>query len=76
MAVTSQACMRKCLKIETGGLEKVAKFKYLATTLMNKNRIREEIIQFRVFCLPVSSIKLKIKICSIIILPAVLCGCG
>jgi len=52
------------IKIDNSSFERVEKFKYLGTNLMNKNSIQEEIksrlksgmlivIRYRMFCLPV-----------------------
>ena len=74
------------MKIDNSSIERVEEFKYLGTTLTNKNYIQEEIksrlklgnaCYYSVQNLLSSSLlskKLKIKICRTIILP-VLYGC-
>ena len=75
------------MKTDNGSIERVEEFKYLGTTLTNKNSIQEEIkckLKLRNACyysvqnLLSSSLlykKLKIKIYRTIILPVVLYGC-
>ena len=75
------------MKIDSRSIERVEEFKYLGTTLTNKNSIQEEITSrlkvgnacyYRVQNLLSSSLlskKLKIKIYRTIILPVVLYGC-
>ena len=75
------------MKIDNSSIERVEEFKYVGTTLTNKNSIQEEIksrlklgnaCYYSVQNLLSSSLlskKLKIKIYRTIILPAVLCGC-
>jgi hypothetical protein len=75
------------IRIANELFENVATFKYLGTTLTNQKDIHDEIksrltygmlaiIQFRIFCLPVSyTKKLKTKIYKFVILPFVLFGC-
>jgi len=56
--------MYVCMKIDNSSIERVEEFKYLGTTLTNKNSIQEEIksrlklgmlaiIRYRIICLPV-----------------------
>ena len=75
------------MKIDKSSIERVEEFKYLGTTLTNKNSIQEEIksrlkvgnvCYYSVQNLLSSSLlskKLKIKIYRTIILPVVLYGC-
>ena len=75
------------MKIDSGSIERVEEFKYLGTTLTNKNSIQEEIksrlklgnaCYYSVQNFLSSSLlskKLKIKIYRTIILPVVLYGC-
>ena len=75
------------MKIDNSSIERVEEFKYLGTTLTNKNSIQEEIksrlkignaCYYSVKNLLSSSLlskKLKIKIYRTIILPVVLYGC-
>jgi hypothetical protein len=69
------------IRIANESSEYVEKFKYLGTTLTNQNDIRDEIqgmlaiIQSKIFCLPISYKKLKIKTYRTVILPVVLYGC-
>ena len=75
------------VNIDNSSTESVEEFKYLETTLTNKNSIQEEIksrlklgnaCHYSVQNLLSSSLlskKLKFKIYRTIILPVVLCGC-
>jgi hypothetical protein len=75
------------IKMDNISIERLEEFKYLGTTLTNKNSIQEEIksrlklgnaCYYSVQNLLSSSLlskKLKIKIYRIVILPVVLCGC-
>ena len=75
------------MKIDNSSIEGVEEFKYLGTTLTNKNSIQEEIksrlklgnaCYYTVQNLLSSSLlskKLKIKVYKTIILPVVLYGC-
>ena len=75
------------IKIDNSSIERVEEFKYLGTTLRNKNYIQEEIkIRLKLgnacyylvqnfLSSSLLSKKLKIKICRNIILPVVLYGC-
>ena len=79
---------RSCrMKIYNNSIERVEEFKYLGTTLTNKNSIQEEIksrlklgnacyysVQ-NLFSSSLLSKKLKVKIYRTIILPVVLYGC-
>ena len=75
------------METDNSSIERVEEFKYLATTLTNKNYIQEEIknrlkvgnacyysVQ-NLFSSSLLSKKLKIKIYRTIILPVVLYGC-
>jgi len=74
------------MKIDNSSIERVEEFKYLGTTLTNRNSIQEEIksrLKLSIACyysvqkLLSSSLlskNLKIKICRTIILPVVLYG--
>ena len=87
MSLDQNAGRSHSMKIDNSSIERVEKFKYLGTTLTNKNSIQEEInsglklgsacyysVQNRLSSSLLSK-KLKIKIYRTIILPVVLCGC-
>ena len=64
------------MEIDNSCIERVEEFKYLGTTLTNKNSIQEEIkSRLNLLSSSLLSKKLKIKIYRTIILPVVLYGC-
>jgi hypothetical protein len=63
----------RCISLCRLGIENVAKFKYLGTTLTNQNDIHDE-IKSRLNSRLISK-NLKIKIYKTVILPVVLYGC-
>ena len=88
MSQDQNAGRNHSVRIDNSTLERVEEFKYLGTSLTNRNSIPEEIkcrlrsgnacynsVQ-NLLSYRLLSKNLKIKICRTIILPVVLCGCA